>query len=267
MDQKMANAPVYFALARVGYNPIQNLAKYIPEIQDEFRRVGYSRYAEEKNQTVELGIDEDGKTISPTLSEDTVWVFTNPERTSCFVASRSGLAFQTTHYLTRKPFFDSLMLGISLTSKVVNLDYIESIGIRYLDAIIPTEGQGIDSYLVAEVLGLDLEYKKIVKASHSRFEVDLECMAEKAELTVNSHQFMSNISLPPDLDGFELKLMSKFLLEAPCNHAVIDIHSFVESTLSINEVLIVENVLAELHSSMKRAFHTIVTASAIGEWA
>jgi uncharacterized protein (TIGR04255 family) len=38
MSKKMSNAPVYYALAQVQFNPVAAMAKYVDDIQDILRR-------------------------------------------------------------------------------------------------------------------------------------------------------------------------------------------------------------------------------------
>jgi uncharacterized protein (TIGR04255 family) len=44
--------------------------------------------------------------------------------------------------------------GLNLVHEIVELDYIESIGLRYIDAIVPIDNDSLQQYLNPALLGL-----------------------------------------------------------------------------------------------------------------
>ena len=49
MNEKMSNAPVYYALAKVQFNPITKMADFVSGIQDILRLKGYTRFERKRS--------------------------------------------------------------------------------------------------------------------------------------------------------------------------------------------------------------------------
>ena len=54
MGKKMSRAPIYYALAQVRFNAVLALDQYVPTIQDDFRKVGFTDYQKVFLATINL---------------------------------------------------------------------------------------------------------------------------------------------------------------------------------------------------------------------
>src|SRR5574344_2105505 len=133
----MTKAPVYYALAQAQFNPVAAMAKYVDEIQDILRREGYTLFEpQEITQLQFVGAAGQAPT-NPELMKVTNWLISRADRTAGFILGASSLAYHTTHYETRHEFLPELAQGLQAVHKVVFLDHIARLGLRYLDAVIP----------------------------------------------------------------------------------------------------------------------------------
>ena len=79
---------------------------------------------------------------------------TRQDRTEGFILDQDSITFHTTHYKTHREFIESALLGLETVHKVVTLDFVSRIGMRYLDAVIPREGESVEQYLMPGLHGL-----------------------------------------------------------------------------------------------------------------
>jgi uncharacterized protein (TIGR04255 family) len=86
MNEPMSNAPVCYALAQAQFNPISAMAKYIVEIQDVLRRVGYTLFEAQEIPQLTFA---DGASAAPSLGTLTTWRLTKADQTSGFVVNPS----------------------------------------------------------------------------------------------------------------------------------------------------------------------------------
>lgn len=216
MGQHLQNAPLYFTIAQVRFNPILNLEAFLPQLQEKLRKAGYPDYKAMQRFVLTLSATTGKEEASATESRFTTHSFANMEGTSGFVLGPESLSFQTTRYDTIDHFANELFKGLAIVHDAVELSYYESLGLRYLDAVIPRAGEDLGQYLVAQVLGLS---EKLPGLQHSY----MESMAEHEGNRVTSRIIIQDgkVALPPDLASASLKIETRFT-EPEGRHAIID---------------------------------------------
>lgn len=263
MGKKMKDAPVYFTVAQVRFNPILNMEGYLPAIQERMRAAHFPDFKRETIQQLilQFGSPSDGaQAPTPSFVPQARCVFGNIERTTEFVLEHNALALQTTAYDISDSFFKTLLDGLRIIHDVVKLDFVERIGLRYFDAVLPKSDKTLSDYLTPEMLGLS--HKIGDKLSHSYSET----------VTINtSGQLVSrviiqdgHVGLPPDVSALAPKINPKFT-EPEGRHAIIDTDAFCEQREAFN----LDNVgtkLVALHTEIRKSFKATVTPFAIGEW-
>ena len=60
---------------------------------------------------------------------------------------------QSTDYGTYERFSEMFLSGLAIVDKAIRLDFTEQGGLRYLDRVVPREGETVADYLVPGVLG------------------------------------------------------------------------------------------------------------------
>ena len=262
MGKKLNNAPVYFALIQVRFNPVLALESYAAQIQESFRRNRFPDYQKVVTSTFNINTTrpiQDAPEQMP-LEHSTRHIFSNKSGNSSFILDMGSLSFQTTNYDVFDVFSTQFLEGLDAVNKAVGLDYSERIGTRYLNAVFPKEGKTISDYLTPEILGLSEKIKGVHKHSFS------ETAARIEDTDIVARVFRSNtggISFPPDLQPTTPD--EKFRnLDGP--NAIIDIDSFKigREDFDLNTI---KNHMEDIHDKLEAVFKIIATEKAYEEWA
>jgi uncharacterized protein (TIGR04255 family) len=153
------------------------------------------------------------------------------------------------------------MKGLELMDQMVGgLSFVERVGLRYLDAVIPREGEVLSQYLIPEALGLYGRLKGRTKHTFS------ETMAESAEGSVISRAVVQEgpVGFPPDLLLNELKIAQSFSNFSGM-HAILDTDAFLAERMPFN-LEEVKKRLGVLHDRINEAFRALVTQHALEVW-
>ena len=267
MTERMSNAPVYYALAKVSFNPIPAMADpYVARVQDALRQAGFPLF--ESRQQVQLVIPEPtgGQPPEPKIIHAPSWLMTRQDRTEGFILDQDSITFHTTHYKTHREFIESALLGLETVHKVVTLDFVSRIGMRYLDAVIPREGERVEQYLMPGLHGLSLPQHPIgYTLSESLFATETRPLVSHGTLVHRTYRFYAALGFPPDLQPGNLELNAQFPHDTELPHAIIDTDHFVQGQMQLDMVLL-EEQMRSLHSVIKTAFHAAVTKHALSVW-
>jgi len=262
MDGKMKNAPIYFAIAQVRYNAILSLETYLSEIQEKFRKAGFPGFKRSVSMAFNLApiADTEGTAEQIPPVQHGRYVFSNIESTAGFILEQNALSFQSTNYDTFSTFSAALLQGLDFLHKVVNLSFIERVGIRYLDAVVPRDGETLHQYLIPEVLGLHskLEGKMVHSFSESMSRNHLAFLISRVIIQDGS------LGFPPDLQPMGLHVPQQFA-EIKGIHAVVDTDAFYD-TREVFSSDGVKNHLSTLHNDIVKAFNVVVTEHALNVW-
>ena len=252
---KMTKAPVYYALAQAQFNPVAAMAKYVDEIQDILRREGYTLFEpQEITQLQFVGAAGQAPT-NPELMKVTNWLISKADRT----------AYHTTHYETRNEFLPELVQGLQAVHKVVLLDHIARLGLRYLDAVIPGEDEQVSQYLADGLQGVTFGAKQRYAMSESVFETETGPLVKSGTLVARVYRATSPLGYPPDLIPHGLQPMPRFQRSDTISHAVIDTDHYVEGRMPIDFEKI-KAQLASLHTGVKQSFEATITPYAAEVW-
>jgi len=264
MGKKMKNAPVYFTVAQVRFNPVLNMEGYLSTIQERMRKTLFPDFRRENIQQLILPFapPADGsQPPSPSFVPKARCIFGSIDRSTEFVLENSSLGLQTTAYETSDIFFKTMLDGLKIIHEAVQLDFTERIGLRYCDAVLPTPQQSLSDYLTPEVLGLcnKLEGKLI----HSYSETVV--MNKSGQLVSRVIIQDGHVGLPIDLAELAPRIKPKFS-EPEGRHAIIDTDASCEQ----REVFNLERLnskLEEFHTEIWKSFRSIVTPFALKSWA
>ena len=143
MNGKMKNAPVYFTIAQVRHNPVLRLDAYAPDIQDRMRKAGFPDFKQGISIAFTLmsGVGGGSPPKAPEVQRVERLMFFNTESTKGFIVEQNALSFHTTEYDTFEKLADEFMKGLSIVHECVTLAHTERMGLRYLDAIVPPNGE------------------------------------------------------------------------------------------------------------------------------
>lgn len=263
MGEKMSNAPVYFTVAQVRFNPVLNLEGYLPAIQDRMRTTHFPDFERQIFQQliVPFGASEGGQVPTPSFLAQARCIFGNIEGTSRFVLENNSLAFQATAYETFESFLKMLLDGLGIVHEALRLDFTERVGLRYLDAVLPKADETLSDYLTPEVLGLS--EKLTGQLSHS--------LSETVSINAVGHMISrviirdGHVGLPVELMALAPKLDPRFT-QPDGRHAIIDTDAFHEQREAFSLEKLESRLLA-LHDEIDKSFRATVTPHALAFWA
>jgi uncharacterized protein (TIGR04255 family) len=257
---KMSLAPVFYTLAQVQFNPITQMADYVSSLQERLRRSGFPDFrAENQLELTVRRLDESQPDVQP--QQHMRWSFTNAQRTEGYLLLSNSLVFHTTEYDTFEDFSKKTISGLKLVHEIVELNYVERIGLRYLDAIAPTGDDTLQQYLNPSLLGLSATLEGSLGHSFTETVTNVEggTLVTRAVITDGS------LSLSPDLFPLQLELQPRFAAINSRN-TVLDTDYFVAKRSSFDLKKIEAQLLAA-HDIITNAFKVSITDYARKRWA
>lgn len=266
MGNKLKNPPVFFTIGQVQHNPVLSLDSYIPQIQERMRKAGYPGFTKSTQMQLSLQSASDGaddKAPTPTIQKLDRFVFSNLNDTNAFLLQPNSITFETTTYVDFKEFYEQLELGLSILDEAIGgLSFVERLGLRYLDAIAPQEGEDLSQYLIPQVLGLPAQMKESA-FSHSFSEAVLlaDGIGQVVARTVIQN---GRLAFPPDIDPERLKIQERFESISGI-HALIDTDGFSVERRPYNKAEVLTR-MDELHELIGRCFRATTTDFARTAW-
>jgi uncharacterized protein (TIGR04255 family) len=258
--QKMSLAPVFYTLAQVQFNPIAQMSDYVAKLQEHLRRSGFPDFrAENQFELTIRRLDEAEPDVMPT--QHLRWSFTNTQRTEGYLLLSNALVFHTTTYDTFADFWKKTLSGLKLVHEIVELAYVERIGLRYLDAVTPTGNDTLQQYLNPFLLGFSTNLEG--RLSHSFTET--VTAIEDGNLVARAVITDGALALSPDLLPLQLQLQPRFT-SINGRNAVLDIDYFVAKRNSF-DLIKVQDQLQKAHNIITNAFEVAVTDYAREKWA
>lgn len=264
MGEKLNNAPVYYTVAQVQFNPILNLEGYIPAIQAKMRESHFPDFKHEVFQRLVLpfgGMDP-GQMAAPSVSPQSRYLFGDIAGRSLFLLETNVLSFQTTSYDTFETFSATLLKGLGILNEALRLDFVERIGLRYLDAVQPSkDSESLRDFLVPEVLGFAL-----------RGEGQLQHSVSETIVSTPAGQLISrvlirhgNVGLPMELSGLAPTIDPRFTQREGL-HAIVDTDASI-TRRDVFDLAKMETCLTALHEEIKKSFRATITDHALASWA
>lgn len=259
MGQDQSAIPVYYAVAQVRFSPIQAMAKYVPDIQDQWRRQGFSTFQEiPKHQMTTDGLKGANASAGLTLS----WQMTNQQKTSGFILAPDFLAFHTTTYKTSEDIIFHMFKGLKLVDDVAALANLNRLGLRFLNAVFPNQTQAIDDLLVPGLQGLCMDRQPFYRASESFFQTGED---PETFLVARTHRRFGQPGFPPDLQNLTLSIQDAFVGNENFEHLLLDIDHFARVSFD-SDLKKAEEIFLNLDGGLKNAFKAAVTDPALKAW-
>lgn len=258
MGTPLKNPPVYFTVAQVRFNPILKLDEFLPAVQEAFRHLRYSDFLVHPTPVIKTSV-QDGKVV-PSVQVQSRFSFGNAAKTHSFLLDEASLTLQSTAYGTFEDFSDRFLAGLELLHRIVDLDFIARVGLRYLDHVRPLADDAIDQYLCETALGQTGRLEG--EAQYSLCETVMHVRGVKMISRVLTQH--SPLVFPPDLSPLGLEVNPRFLGEARL-HAMLDTDGFTDQRepFSIDAA---RGHLDAIHGVIGKAFHAIVTEHAREMW-
>jgi uncharacterized protein (TIGR04255 family) len=263
MGSKMANAPVYYSVAQVRFNPILSLDTYVTGLQEKLRKAGFPDF--KKIQTVVFNFNMVG---APSGESEQVpqgqplqrYMFLDMSGTSGFILDLDALSYQTTEYETFEKFSGELLDTLLKVHEAVNINYTERVGVRQLDAVIPNAGESLGQYLDAQVIGLKgkIEGELIHSFSETLVQTKVGQLLSRAII------FKGKLGFPPDVQSVGVRVADRFS-GFQGEHAILDTDGFYAGRETF-DIAGVKKRLFDLHTETSKAFKAATTEYAKQVW-
>ena len=258
MGTPLKNPPVYFTVAQVRFNTLLKLADYLPELQERLRKAGYPAFTKHTAMAIEFGASDGKQVVQPVAREQ--FLFATADQQHAFVLASDALTLQSTNYGTFEKFSGAFLVGVHHLHETVTLAFTERVGLRYLDYVLPREGEELTGYLVPEVLGLSRRLGGQPSYAYSESLGTFGDIGLRARVVIQS----GGLGFPPDLLPGSMALQSRFL-ERQGLHAILDTDGFVEGR-KLFDLGAVGQQLHEIHKVIGAAFEATVTPTAMKAW-
>lgn len=268
---KFDHAPLFFAVGQMRYNPVLSFESYVPALQERLRKIGYP----DLQQLVQMHFDvraaggnqQDPLPASLPAQRSVSIGFANAEKTAGFLLDAQSLSFMTTAYDTFEKFVQEFRCGLEITNEALGgLAFVERIGLRYLNAIVPRAGESTFQYLEKPMLGLPAVVLNRVPSA--KFEISFaETRLHDQEQSATARVFIYNRNLtwPPDLFVQDLLTVADEFSALDGEHAMLDTDAFTRkrTTFDIDQAFV---ELDKLHNLVEQVFHATITDHARRVW-
>ena len=258
MGTPLKNPPVYLTLAQVRFNPILKLVDFLPSIQESFRHAGFPDF--ERQQVISIQVTMlDGQPTPSPVPQDR-FLLGNLDKTHVFILDGQSLTLQSTNYGQFESFSACFLKGMDIVNDVVKLAFSERVGLRYLDRVMPQEGESIELYLVDQVHGLTSRLGGKPLYSYT------EAMNEFGNIKLLSRVAIQDgpLAFPPDLQPGNMIVAERFAAYTG-KSAILDNDGFVEGREAFSANAIVGHLDA-IHKVIGAAFKTTTTPYAFSAW-
>jgi len=258
MGTPLKNPPVYLTLAQVRFNPILKLVDFLPGIQERFRHAGYPDFEHQHLISIQVAI-QDGQSTPKPVQQDR-FQLGNLEKTHTFILDGQSLTLQSTKYGRFETFSACFLQGMEMIHQALDLAFTERIGLRYLDRVIPQEGETIEQYLAEQVHGLTSRLGGRPIYSYT------EALNEVGRIKLVSRVAIQDgpLAFPPDIQPGNMAVAEKFVsYTGKC--AILDNDGFVEGRETFS-VQAVSDHLQAIHEVIGAAFKATATPYAFTAW-
>lgn len=261
MGDVLTRAPVYFAAAQVIHNPVAAVSDEATrlELKEAFRGLGYS---DQRDIQFKARIEVKGAHLELPPQPSQLQCM-NAERTSALVVMPDRFWLQTTHYLDFEAFRSDFLAGLSAVHKILGLDYVDSVSMRMLDAIVPQSGESLKDYLPQSLLGLEnwgekRDWELVHQGSEHVFSTG------RHRVIFRSVRRPKELGFPPDCLPIEMELLERHK-QVQGVHVVLDTDVAYEARQSFDLDAISQHLI-EVKKDLSQCFNNIVLKTALEKW-
>ena len=251
----LKQSPLVYVIIHLRTAAVVSLDRYIPEIQEHLRRSGFPKFI--KNKVFEIKFE--GGTEPKAITADRFEFQSRDGRTGV-VLSENAIALHTNDYKHFDEFLATFDKALSLINPVLNIEFADRLGLRYIDLVRLSEGESFQQYMTGDILGPDSTTFGVAK-SMSRFE--LVGLSDVGTFALRHWQMSNGNFLPPDLLPSTLNHPTALNVEEVVS--LLDLDHYFERQLDFDADEI-KQAAWRLHDNLDRAFRKIVTEFALAKW-
>lgn len=256
--RKLANSPLSLVLCQVRFSPLMAMADYMPNVQDQLRRGGYPVNASIPVREFQLG------SAVPAARDRIHWEFMAKDRRSSVVVAEGFVVLQTMAYDDFETFIEQLKTVVSTLDDTVGGLLLQRIGLRYVDAIVPREGETWRDYVQPCLHGFG---SPLFKESEVLRLHQTVAQTAAGTMLVRLHQNREGNVLPPDLGSGGLSAQARRAKQGEIT-TLLDIDHFHSCDEEEYDQERFEEVAWKLKEASYAVFaDSVVTKHALEVWA
>jgi uncharacterized protein (TIGR04255 family) len=257
---QMTKAPLALVLAQVRFSDYLTIGNRIPAIQDALRK-RYPLFRKGQTQTIAIEIGATG----PTISTADRWELVDADNQEAFIVLQNSLVFLATRYQTYKHFAERHNVVLEAFEQTVPDVFVERLGLRYIDIIVPEEGKQPQEYLVEGLRGFPMDVFDSATAFQSRY-----IARWRTDGGMIAFRHMTGVKppfLPPDLQPLELQPpdVVKLAWESKAPVSMLDFDRMLDYRGPFNAVEISKK-FALMHEDASTAFRRVISPFAEASW-
>jgi len=258
----MKNAPLIYAIGMIQFPRIPDFERFTNQFMESMRKE-YPLDDDYIAQIFNAQINPSGVSMEPQTTK--LWQFASADRQWAFVLNEQALFLHTSNYLDFANFAKRFRTGISALLKIenINIEWMTSIGIRYVNMIDTLHGNNPQKYLKPWVLPVEAPHRSLESIQ------GIYAVCYKTQYGGLRLQALHNptFTLPPELNSpFIIK--NGWTKDKPINDfALVDIdHCTTWQNPSKFDMDIVLHTLGNLRSTSRIIFDSIGTEYAKNYW-
>ncbi len=257
--------PLVLVLCQVRLSPVPQMERYIPAIQEEFRRRGFPIERAGKVHQVTFR-PSGGPPVQ--VMEQQRWEYRNRDETWSILLMQDTVILQTTDYKRFEHFVERLKMAVHTVLAVSEHDQlgvVHRVGLRYIDVVRPSGGRDFRFYLRPGLHGVpDEVFQSGQHLLHTESRGRIMVGGRPGTMVIRIVQNDQGSSLPPDLVDAAPAFVAR--VEAGELVTLIDMDHFVEGNFDADTDWVVGRAY-EMHDHIVETFHNhVVTEDAIKEW-
>lgn len=265
MGKRLKNAPVYFVIGQVRFNPMPvPIRDNIGKIQEGFRQLGYTDYRTQTLQQTQIVVQNNQVTHNP-VDLVNIFDFANAERTELLRLEPNQLSLQTVDYPTFTTFSQTFAGALEVLTRNIQLDFIERVGLRFLDAVMPREGEDVALYLHEQLLGLSALADNLT-TTFSLCETLMRRNSDSILARVVIQE--GRVGFPPDLANVGMEIGPRFRAFSG-RLAILDNDAFYAERIRFHDSSTIASIMdtfGRLRNLIDEVFEWSVTKRAFEVW-
>jgi uncharacterized protein (TIGR04255 family) len=257
---RLSKNPIAIVLCQLRFSGIMGMDQtYLPEIQARLRTLGFKVNASHAVAQI---------TMTPAGPQQQIlqhYEFQSVDRSESVVINQEFVTYQATKYTTFAAFMARLMAVVTEVNSVTKGLTIVKIGLRYIDAITPPQGESWKKYVQAGFAGVALSSMSPVLIHHVHQVVAQ--FPDGAAMIIRILANSKELPLPPDLAGTKLLLGNQRPVLDGVGAATIDMDHFCELNSIEFDPAEISKKLQSLKDTIQRVWEQqVVTPEALEIW-
>ncbi len=262
MHPKLSKQPLTYVLAQVNFTSIEDMASYIPQLQNKIRDV-FPHFEQVNIQAIQL---REGEKPHPIVF--TQWHFMDKKKQTGIILDKHSVTIHSNQYDRFQPFIDTIEEVISKLHDELKFSLFTRLGLRYIN-LIKDGVSKIDPRLQGfRLLGDKFppnNFMAKIEATQPTFEgiIKTKSIHIENKAIINSGE---NIFVPPDLIDTARPLSFEHFTKPQDAFLILDIDHFSDKQEDFLVSTILDN-FNKFHEIIYQGFYKAVGEDNLSNWA